>query len=135
MGLSPAHFAPGQSNALGGFPSALRAPAVVRAGQPWQVTFFTEPANDARLFFGSGTTLAFTPALDQPRLIGGLDVRRFPGVFQVPGSGSLSLDMPIIGLPPTVDGFVQGFQGFVTDAASVSAFTSPRFVVFLNTSF
>ncbi|MEM1448390.1 MAG: hypothetical protein AAGI22_04715 [Planctomycetota bacterium] len=125
----------GLSNPLNGFPSALEAPAVVRTGQPWQVTFFTVPANDARLFFGSGTTLAFTPALNQPRLVGGLDVLRFRGVFPTPPSGLLTLDMPIIGLPPTVDGFVQGFQGFVTDATPASAFTSPRFVVFLDSSF
>ncbi|MEM6674240.1 MAG: hypothetical protein AAF726_15450 [Planctomycetota bacterium] len=126
---------PGESRPLNGFPSALVAPAVVRAGDPWQVTFFTESNARARLFFGSGTTFAFTPGLNQPRLVGGQDVRRFPGVFPTPPSGFLSsIDMPIIGLPPSVDGFVQGFQGFITNASSMNAFTSPRFVIFLNAS-
>ena len=120
---------------IGGFPNALHAPAVVRHGQPWTLEVVAEAGETARLFHASETTYDFSPVFEQPRLIGGVTVRRYPGAFVVPASQRVMLMLPPLNLPSSVDGYVHWFQGFVTAPAGGSAYTSPRAIIFLNLGF
>ena len=129
------HTGTGTMQSISGFPNTLHAPALVRDGQPWSVEFVAEAGETVRLFHASETTFDFAPVFEQPRLIGGANVRRYPGAFVVPGSQRVTVGFPPLGLPPTVDGYVHWFQGFVTAPGGGSAFSSARAIVYLNAGF
>lgn len=129
------HGGPGGMTTQVGYPNTLHAPALVRAGQPWALDLVAEAGEQARLFHASQPTFDFSPLFEQPRLIGGVDVRRYPGVFTVPASQHVVVPFAPFVLPPSVDAYVHWFQGFVNPVGGSGAFSSARAIVYLNAGF